>query len=54
MQKKSQEDKRDLRSLKRKQERYNRIISIIIACHHRNKAMLAYLLGNRNFDSTEP
>jgi hypothetical protein len=38
-------DKRDAKREKRKQMRYNRICSIIIACKLQNSEMLAYLLS---------
>jgi hypothetical protein len=39
-------DKKEFIRFKNKLSRYNRIISIVIACSHMNKEMLEYLLEN--------
>jgi len=44
------EDAREYKSIKKKHMRYNKIISIVIACKLKNRAMLAYLLGFENFN----
>lgn len=45
-------DRAELKSIRKKQQRYNKVIAIIIACKHRNSQMLSYLLGNENFNET--
>ena len=44
------DDRREYRSLKKKQERYNRILALIMACKHENSTMLSYLLGSTTSD----
>jgi hypothetical protein len=44
-------ERREYRSTKRKKERYNRIISIIIATKIQNRDILSYILGNTIEDS---
>lgn len=48
------EDARESKGIKRKQERYNKILSVIIACRYKNRAMLQYLLGFENFYQIPP
>ncbi len=40
------EKNRDTIKLKKRNERYNRIYSIIVACKNQNTEMMNYLLGN--------
>lgn len=44
-------DKKELIRFKSKLTRYNRIISVVIACKHLNTEMLEYLLENKNLRS---
>jgi len=39
-------DRRELKRQKKKQDRYNRVIAVVMACKHNNAEMLAYILGS--------